>query len=65
MYVVMVPRIGLGDIMDSYSRIVKLDVLDNDELELTDINGDISIHHGVIIAIEMDDTRSFTVTCEN
>jgi len=51
--------------MDSYSRIVKLDVLDNDELELTDINGDISIHHGVIIAIEMDDTRSFTVTCEN
>ena len=46
----------------SISGIVHVVVLDDEQIEITDVNGDTTIHDGVINEITMDNDKPFTVT---
>ena len=48
--------------MISINNIIHVVMLDDNELELTDANNDVSVHHGELIEITLDESHSFTVT---
>ena len=46
----------------SISGIVHVVVLDDEQIEMTDVNGDTTVHDGVIDEITTDKDEPFTVT---